>query len=111
MLQVYELPVRKYERRAYSQLPCVELGLLLWEGAYEGKQATWLRWCDERGAVIPTGAERARHEAERARHEAERASREAEHAAREAERARREAERAERLAAKLRELGVDPDQL
>ncbi|MBA3441912.1 MAG: hypothetical protein H0T92_18795 [Pyrinomonadaceae bacterium] len=80
-----------------GRLPGVELGLRLWEGAYEGKQALWLRWCDESGALIPTGAERAIHEAERANREAERAT--------------REAERAERLAAKLRELGVDPNQL
>ncbi len=97
VLHVYELHARKYERRADSHLPGVELRLLMWEGIYEGKQAIWLRWCDEHGALIPTGAERAAREAERA--------------TREAERATREAERAERLAAKLRELGVDPNQL
>ena len=97
VLQVYELHVRKYERRADSQLPGVELGLRMWEGAYEGKQALWLRWCDESGALILTGAERANSEAERANSEAERAN--------------SEAERAERLAAKLRELSVDPNQL
>lgn len=90
VVRVYELHVGKYERRADTQLPGVALELRLWEGAYEGKQATWLRWCDESGALIPTGAERARHEAERAQ---------------------RELERAERLAAKLRELGIDPDQV
>ncbi|MEJ7710050.1 MAG: Uma2 family endonuclease [Pyrinomonadaceae bacterium] len=97
VVRVYELYVGKYQRRADTILPGVALGLRLWEGAYEGKQALWLRWCDESGALIPTGAERARHETERARHEAERAQ--------------REMERAERLAAKLRELGIDPDQV
>ncbi len=97
VLHVFELHVRKYERRADSHLPGVELGLRLWEGMYEGKQAVWLRWSDEQEALIPTGTERAAHEAERAEREAERAT--------------REAERAERLAAKLRELGVDPNQL
>lgn len=96
-LHVFELHVRKYERLTDSHMPGVELGLKLWEGAYEGKQATWLRWCDESGALIPTGAERAAHEAKRAESEAQRAT--------------REAQRAERLAAKLRELGVDPNQL
>jgi hypothetical protein len=45
-------------------------------------KAVWLRWCDQEGNVIPTGAELA--EAERAR--------------------------AERLAARLRALGIDPDE-
>jgi len=78
--------------------------LTLWDGTYEDQYGTWLRWCDDQGRAIPTGAERAAHEAERAAHEAERATHEA-------ERATREAERAARLAAKLRELGIDPDQL
>ena len=60
----------------------------MWEGEYEGVKAVWLRWCDQEGTVIPTGAELA--EAERQRAEAERA-------------------RAERLAARLRALGIDPD--
>lgn len=96
-LHVFELHVRKYELRVDNRLPDVGLGLGLWEGIHEGKQALWLRWNDAHDALIPTGAERATREAERA--------------TREAERATREAERAERLAAKLRELGVDPNQL
>jgi regulator of protease activity HflC (stomatin/prohibitin superfamily) len=58
-------------------------------------KAVWLRWCDQEGNVIPTGAELA--EAERARAEAEQRRAEAERA------------RAERLAARLRALGIDPD--
>ena len=53
----------------------------MWDGESEGVKAVWLRWCDQEGNVIPTGAELA--EAERAR--------------------------AERLAARLRALGIDPD--
>ncbi len=100
----------------------VHLGVTLWEGDYEGHQDRWLRWCDEEGEVIPTGAElaqqerqRADDERQRADREAERAGREAERAGREAERAGREAERAdnerqlrERLEARLRELGIEP---
>ena len=55
------------------------LGLIEWEGVFEGLQGTWLRWCTLDGRVVPTGAERA---------------------------VIAEA-RAERLAARLRELGVD----
>ena len=39
VLHVYELHVGKYERRADSQLPGVELGLTLCEGIYESTQA------------------------------------------------------------------------
>ncbi len=69
----------------------VGLGLTLWEGAYEEETSRlWLRWCDQEGRVVPTGAEG--QGAERQRAETER-------------------QRADRLAEKLRELGVDPDDL
>jgi len=76
-------------------LPEVGLVLMLWQGSFEGTEATWLRWCDHDGNVIATGAERAEQERVRAEHEHGRA----EH----------ERERAERLAARLWELGVDPE--
>jgi hypothetical protein len=62
----------------------------LWEGTFEERYDTWLRWCDQEGVVIPTGAERAENEHQRAENEHQ---------------------RAERLAEKLRELGLDPDRL
>lgn len=65
------------------------LGLMLWQGAFEESVSRlWLRWCNEQGQIIPTGAERA--DAEHQRADAER-------------------QRAERLAEKLRELGINPD--
>ena len=72
---------------AYQPLPAnwfprVQLGVTLWEGAYEGHATRWLRWCNEQGQVIPTGRERAEQERLRA----------------------------DRLAAQLRELGVNPTQ-
>jgi hypothetical protein len=52
------------------------LGLWLgtWEGTYLGEHATWLRFFDEDGQLVPTPAEaeRASAEAERQRAEAER---------------------------------------
>ncbi|WP_416674509.1 Uma2 family endonuclease [Egbenema bharatensis] len=72
-------------------LETVGLGLTLWQGAFEDDvPRLWLRWCDESGQVIPTGAEQA--ESERQRAESER-------------------QRADRLAEKLRELGINPDQV
>ena len=70
-------------RRTDTRLPNVGLGVTLWQSVFEGWHDTWLRWCDQGGEVIPTGAERAAIERQRA----------------------------ERLAEKLRELGVDPDRL
>jgi Uma2 family endonuclease len=72
-------------------LETVGLGLNLWEGQFEeAVTRLWLRWCDRQGRVIPTGAERA--DAERLRADAERL-------------------RADRLAEKLRELGINPDEI
>jgi Uma2 family endonuclease len=90
VLRVYELELsrRQYQQLAEAWLPGVGLGLQLWEGVYEGGQATWLRWCDQAGQLIPTGAERA-EQAENQREQ--------------------ERQRAERLAAQLRALGVEPE--
>jgi hypothetical protein len=63
VLRMYEKHGLQYQSLAGDQLPGIGLGIVLWEGTYEGKSATWLRWCDEQGQVIPTGAERATQEA------------------------------------------------
>lgn len=89
-LRVFELRPRSFQRSADDFLPIVGLGVRLWEGNYEGKFAVWLRWCDRNGTLIPTGKERVEQEAQRAEQEAQRSA---------------------RLAARLRELGVDPDQI
>ncbi len=54
-----------------------------WAGSYRNVEATWLRWASLAGEILPTGQELAR----------------------------RERQRAELLADKLRELGIDPDDL
>ena len=41
-LQVYELNSGQYILRPDNWLPQVDLGLMLWEGAFEGEQAQWL---------------------------------------------------------------------
>jgi Uma2 family endonuclease len=70
-----------------------------------------LRLCrDPLGAdIVPTSEERANHEAQHAIREAQHAIREAQRADHEAQRAGHEAQRAERLAARLRSLGIEPD--
>lgn len=77
-------------------LEMLGLGLTLWEGQFEeAVTRLWLRWCDSQGRVILTGAEG--QEVERQRAEVE------------CQRAETERQRAERLAAKLRELGINPE--
>ncbi len=70
VLRAFELHPAGYARMSDLRLAKIGLGLTLWRGKYEGAEDLWLRWCDVRGDLIPTGAERA--EAERQRAEAER---------------------------------------
>jgi mannose/cellobiose epimerase-like protein (N-acyl-D-glucosamine 2-epimerase family) len=58
----YELRGRKYAKITERWLPDVGLGLTLWDGVYEAKHDTWLRWCDRDGKLILTGAECAERE-------------------------------------------------
>lgn len=82
VLTVYRLRDTDYERQESTQFPALQLGLILWEGVFEGKHDTWLRWTDAHGVLIPTGKERA-DQAE---------------------------QRVARLAAFLRQAGIDPEQ-
>jgi Uma2 family endonuclease len=65
----------------------LNLGLGLWEGQFEGISGYWLRWCDQAGNWFLTDTEQERAAKEQARR------------------------RAAQLAAKLRELGINPDEV
>jgi len=123
-LRVYGLTPKGYQELGGKNFfPRLGLGVTLWEGTYEARRETWLRWCDADGVVIPTGAERAdaaeaRADTAESRAEAERKNAKAERKQAEAERKKAEAEshradtaesRAERLAAQLRKLGAEPE--
>jgi hypothetical protein len=97
-----------YEPVTEGWMPRVGLGLTLWHGVYEGWDTIWLRWCDRRDDVIPTGAEQSL--AESARAEAEKIRADDQLRQTEAERQRADAEnaRAEKFLALLREKGIDP---
>jgi hypothetical protein len=109
-LRVFVLRDKSYVPCSAEWLPVLGLGLVLWQGTFENCDFGWLRWCDRQGRVIPTGAERAEQQRERADQERERADQERERADREHRRAEHERLRAEQLAARLRELGVTPDE-
>lgn len=93
-VEVYGLVRNHYELIAANprgHFPISELGVELgiWTGRYGNMELPWLRWWDSQGNLLRHGEERAEQEHQRA---------EQEH------------QRAERLAARLRELGVDPDE-
>lgn len=97
--------------------PALGLGVKLWTGEYMGLEDEYLRWTDAHGNFIPTGEEnanqerqRANHESRRANHESRRANQECQRADQESRRAEHQRQRADALAAKLKALGIDPDQ-
>lgn len=90
LLWIYGLREARYVELPQPWLEQVGLGLVLWQGVFEGIEDAWLRWCDREGNVIPTGAERA-EQAELLLEQ--------------------QRQRTEQLTEQLRALGVDPDQL
>jgi Uma2 family endonuclease len=59
-LRVYEIGFgKRYRLREDYQMPDLGLGLIPWEGVFEGHKDTWLRWCDAQGRLLLTGEERA----------------------------------------------------
>ncbi|MCC5623387.1 Uma2 family endonuclease [Nostoc sp. CHAB 5715] len=103
-LRVFELRPRRYFETTETWLEQVELGLTLWQGEFEGRQDTWLRWCHQDGSVLLTGDERTQSE----RLEKEQAILEKEQAILEKEQA---LERSQILAERLRAMGIDPNTL
>ena len=103
-LRIYELVGRRFRETSETWLEQVELGLTLWSGEFEGRQDTWLRWCYQDGNILPTGDERAQI----AEQQAQTAQQQAENEKQQKEQA---LSRAEILAQKLREMGVNPDDL
>ena len=102
ILTIYKLVGRHYIKTEETWLEDINLGVTFWQGEFEGRRDTWLRWCHQDGTLVATGDERA----EREKLEKEEAQRRAESEKLEKEEAQR---RAQLLAQKLRELGVDPD--
>ncbi len=124
MLRLFRLGNTGYDPVPDLWMPEVELGFTIWHGSYEEAPNSWLRWCNAAEQVYATGAElalqaridaeqeRTRAEQEHARAEQERTRAEQERTRAEQERTRAEQERtrAEQLAARLRALGIDPDE-
>lgn len=86
-LRIFQLREDRYQKLELNQpklwIPELERGLGLWSGSYDGINRLWLRWYDADENWLPTDAERL--------------------VATQVQ--------ADRMAAKLRELGIDPDDL
>lgn len=104
----YDLVEGNYQRVNLTDnrffMPELGLSLGLWSGRFREINAQWLRWMTPSGELIPTDNEQAILAEERANTAEERAT-----AAE--ERAIAAEERAQQLAQRLRELGIDPDNL
>jgi len=110
-LRIYELRGLHYTEQPDRWLEQINLGLTLWQGAFEGRQETWLRWCDAQGNLLLTGDEKAEQERQRAEQECQRAEQERQRAEQECQRAEQERQRADRLAELLKAQGIDPEEL
>jgi Uma2 family endonuclease len=102
-LRIFARQAPGFGELADAWLPGMGLGFVVWDGEYQGIRAPYLRWRDGNGHLLISAEETA----ELARQQSADAQ-----AAVEQERARTEQQRAraDQLAAKLRSLGVDPDQ-
>ena len=102
LVDVYHLlegrfqPIPPNERKHFP-IPQLGVEIGIWRGEYKNVKLPWLRVWDTEGKLLPTPEERAEQEAQRAEQEAQRAN--------------HEADRSARLAAKLRALGIDPDEV
>jgi Uma2 family endonuclease len=94
-VEVYELIANHYQRcqpnqRGHYEIPPMGVELGIWSGQFSNQTLPWLRWWDQSGNLLLAGDERAEQEKQRA--DAVQL-------------------KADRLATKLRELGVDPENL
>jgi hypothetical protein len=83
ILRIYTLQGRRYIETTDNWLEDIGLAITLWTGEFEGRNDSWLRWCDQNSNILLTGDERAKNAEARA----------------------------QLLAEKLKALGVDPDSI
>lgn len=94
-VEMYHLEDNRYQRMSVNErgrylIPQLGVELGIWQGEYDEMNLPWLRWWDSEGNLLLIGEERAREEHLRAQEEKQ---------------------RADRLEAKLREMGINPDEV
>jgi len=120
LVRSFVLQEGRYVQMQHAEFPLLNLQLEVRRSVYEDMEEDWLRWVDASGNLLLAGEEVRRvltqeqTQREHAEHvalqERERANAERERANAERERANAERERAEALAAKLRALGINPEE-
>jgi Uma2 family endonuclease len=114
-LQAFHLTDSRYEAVTLTDnrllMPELGLSLGLWRGSYEGVERLWLRWFTIGGELIPIPIEEVQAAESRAMEAEERALSAQERVWAERQRAIEAEEKAAKLAARLRELGINPDEL
>ena len=115
-----ELGIFRLTRKGYQEVTAhdgqlwieeIELGIGLWQGEYLNHDWLWLRWYDRAGDWIPTSAERAEWQQQRAEQQQQRAKQERQRATAARKEKDTALQKVKELEAKLRALGLDPDQL
>ncbi len=101
-IELYHLVDSRYQpmtanKRGHFPIPPMGIELGIWRGEHESMELPWLRWWDDQGNLLSTGDERAEREKQRAEQETQRAE--------------QEKQRADRLAERLRQMGIDPNEV
>ncbi len=81
----------------------MEVALGIWQGVYQEMELLWLRWGNTQDNLLPTGTERAEQPRQILAQEQQQAEQEQ-------QRAPMAEERAAQRAARLRAMGINPDQ-
>ncbi|KKD38013.1 MAG: Uma2 family endonuclease [Limnoraphis robusta] len=114
-MQAFHLVGDRYHRTELTDgrllIPTLELSLGIWEGCYETLERSWLRWMTLEGELIPNAEEQAILAQEQAILAQEQVILAQEQAILAQEQAILAQERAEKLAQRLRELGINPDEI
>ena len=115
-IEVYGLESGRYSRQAPDEqsrylIPGLDLFLGVWQGSHEGRTGYWLRWWDRDGNMLLWSEERAEQERQRAEEERQRAEEERQRAEQAEAMLEQERLRSQALLARIREMGIDPNQL
>ncbi|MDJ0529030.1 MAG: Uma2 family endonuclease [Microcystis sp. M53600_WE12] len=129
-LEIYRLNQGRYEQQKPDEnnrywIAEINLFLGVWQGTKAEFTTNWLRWWDKSGNLLFWGSELVEQERQRAEQEKQRAEQEKQRAEQERQRTEQERQRAEqaeleleqerisrqRLVQKLKELGVNPENL
>jgi hypothetical protein len=129
-LEIYRLNQGRYEQQKPDEnnrywIAEINLFLGVWQGTKAEFTTNWLRWWDKSGNLLLWGSELVEQERQRAEQERQRAEQERQRAEQERQRTEQESQRAEqaeleleqeqiarqRLVQKLKELGVNPENL